>query len=221
MGVPCFWQVPSPWADCPIAGGRPSRAASGQWSAITKGDPGDGRRCLICGGSSQVRLRAGPGLCGRRRMSGIKKTQSLGHCPIRSTDLRRSPGLSLVAASLSLCHACLSFALFTFPYQYVGWGWGWNRGWTWPWPWDSTWTLTWTFLSSVKHPRSARSAALLAPCHPSPAAGHGFNGASCLCAGWHLGECSNKKNPGLPGSQVEKAPGSLEPTRHRLQKSWR
>lgn len=40
-------------------------------------------------------LRAGPGLDGSRRMSGIKKTQSLGHCPIRSTDLRRSPGAAL------------------------------------------------------------------------------------------------------------------------------
>lgn len=47
-------------------------------------------------------LRAGPGLDGRRRMSGIKKTQSLGRCPIRSTDLRRSPGFSLPWASLCL-----------------------------------------------------------------------------------------------------------------------
>lgn len=34
-------------------------------------------------------------------MSGIKKTQSLGHCPIRSTDLRRSPGASAFAGALS------------------------------------------------------------------------------------------------------------------------
>lgn len=104
-------------------------------------------------------LRAGPGLHGRRRMSGIKKTQSLGHCPIRSTDLRRSPGLlSLsgprsVSLSLSLSLSQPSHASHRLRdcihIISVGWGWGrgWGRGWTststlsltltW------TWTLTW------------------------------------------------------------------------------
>lgn len=82
-------------------------------------------------------------------MSGIKKTQSLGHCPIRSTDLRRSPGLlSLsgprsVSLSISLCLSQPSHASHRLRdcihIISVGWGWGWGQGWT------STLTLTWTW----------------------------------------------------------------------------
>lgn len=64
-------------------------------------------------------LRAGPGLGGRARLSGIKKTQSLGHCPIRSTGVRRSPGLSLSPSS-----SLDSLILISM------WAGGWSRGWT-------------------------------------------------------------------------------------------
>lgn len=103
-----------------------SRAAPSSMVSNHEGGPGTAIRCLICGGSSEEGLRAGPGLGGRGRMSGIKKTRSLGHCPIRSTDLRRSPGLSLsllLPQSINLAH--------------INVGWGWRRGWT-------SSTRTWT-----------------------------------------------------------------------------
>lgn len=96
-------------------------------------------------------LRAGPGLDGRRRMSGIKKTQSLGHCPIRSTDLRRSPGFSLHGPSLCLPLVPLSQPSHAYRLRdyihIISSMWAGARGWT------STSTLTWAFSCQASSTR--------------------------------------------------------------------
>lgn len=91
-------------------------------------------------------LRAGPGLDGSRRMSEFRKTQSLGHCPIRSTDLRRSPGLLSLPgprSCLPLSRPTLSLTpLIDYVTTYISsTSVGWVRGWTSTS--TSTLTLTW------------------------------------------------------------------------------
>lgn len=128
-------------------------------------------------------------------MSGIKKTQSLGHCPIRSTDLRRSPGVlclclclcpspcAPVSRSLSLCTLSYHCGLGLDHDLDLGHDLGRSCQ-----------------ASSVKHPRSARSGRGITRTVPSQhGGGPSIQWCVCLCAGR---ESEAIRAPWLPGSQV-------------------
>lgn len=136
-------------------------------------------------------------------MSGIgKKSQSLGHCPIRSTDLRRSPGVCSASASVcpSPCASLsLSLSLCTLPYH-CGLGLdhdldlGHDLGRS------CQASSVKRQASSVEHPRSARSGRGITRTVPSQQrGGPSIQWCVWMCAGR---ESEAIRNPWLPGSQV-------------------
>lgn len=212
--MPCSLSSAEPVGRLPDCWRPTSKAASSSMVSNHEGGPATARRCLICGGSSEKACAPGLAWGGRRRMSGIKKTQSLGSLPDpihRRQTIAGALPLSLVLSrreTLSFSCQCglgLESGLGLEPR---------TRTLTW----SLTWTLTWAFLSSVKHPRSARSAALLAPCHPSTPAGQRFNGAcvvSWLAGCWESAAIRKTLAAWVVGGGALGlwVSGSLEPTR--------